>query len=88
MYKCTGNVVWRDGGERTNWWALVGGGGNMEVPFMTTSLMFAVSGQQAPESSESEINEREPQQRGKQSTQYECWLTGGRWRVNKNKLDG
>lgn len=66
------------------WWRthqLVGprgwGGGNMEVPFMTTSLMFAVSGQQAPESSESEINEREPQRRWKQSTQYECWSQEG-----------
>lgn len=91
MYNCTGNVVWRDGGERTNGWALGGGGkygGVFMEPFMTTSLMFAVSGQQAPESSESEINEQEPQQREKQSTQYEYWLTGGRWRVNKNKLDG
>lgn len=52
---------------------------------MTTSLMLAVPGQRAPESSESEINEREPQQRGKQSAQNEHWQAGGRWRVNKNK---
>lgn len=52
-------------------------------PFMTTSLMPAVSGQQAPESSESEINEQEPQQRRKQSTR---WQATGRWRENKNKI--
>lgn len=57
-------------------------------PFMTTSLMLAVPGQRAPESSASEINEREPQERGRQSAQYEYWQAGGRCRVKKNKLDG
>lgn len=36
------------------------GGGAFMEPFMTTSLMLSVPGQQAPESSESEINERAP----------------------------
>lgn len=62
-------------------------GGAFMEPFMT-SLMLAVPGQRAPESSESEINEREPQQRGRQSAQCEYWQAGGRWRVNENKSDG
>ena len=33
-------------------------------PFMTTSLTIAVPGQRAPEISENEINEREPENRG------------------------
>lgn len=33
-------------------------------PFMTTSLMRTVSGLRAPQSSQSETNEQEPQQRG------------------------
>lgn len=83
MNNCTGNVVWRHGGERTNGWALWRGA--LTAPFMTTSLMPAVSGQRAPESSESEINEQEPQQRRKQSKR---WQATGRRTGNKNKLDG
>lgn len=80
MYNDTGNVVWKDGGE---WVGPLGEkhGGAFMDSFMTTSLMFAVSRQQAPESSESEINEQEPQL----STQSEYCQTG-RWRGNKNKL--
>lgn len=42
------------------------GGGAFMEPFMTRSLMLSVPGQQAPESSESEINEGEPQQSARQ----------------------
>lgn len=63
-------------------------GGALTEPFMTPSLTLAVPGQWAAESSESEINEQEPQQRGRLSTQREYWQAEKRRRVKRNKLDG
>ncbi len=74
MYNHTRNMFSLDIGElamgrKLRW---KNGGAFMES-FMTTSLMLTVPGQRAPESSESEINEQEQQQRGRQSAQYEYW---------------
>lgn len=62
MHNYTDNVFGTGRGT-LNGWATKGEyeGAFME-PFMTTSLTLAVPGQRSPESSESEINEREPQQ--------------------------